>query len=655
MLRPWRIVASFLVTAAGLALAAWVLPGFDLDGVPGALVATAILGVANAVLPPAIAALRLPATVVTTFLLVLAADAGALLLAGAFSDRVVVDGFGWALLAVLLVAALVTATDVVLGINDDDVYTLRVVRRVARRSRDRVTTDVPGIVFLEIDGLALPVLQRAMRDGNAPNLARLVDEGTHHLVEWETDLSSQTGAMQAGLLLGSNDEIPAFRWVEKEAGRVVSCSDPRDCAELERRLAGSGLLRDGGASRGNLLSGEADHALLTASRVRDDTGRNPGYRAFFASSDNVTRTFVLMVWEIVLELVAAARQRRRDIRPRGERGGLYPVARAGLCVAVRDLVTYAVLEDVCEGRPAIFATLASYDKVAHSSGLERADTLEALRKVDQRIGQISRARRYAPRPYSLVVLSDHGQTQGATFLQRTGYSLGDLVGRSLERGSVQVLAGGDEQDTTVGLAIDEAIGHGEKPGERERRRAGLEGKDVVVLGSGNLGLVYLLEERCRLTREEIDERHPRLIPALREHPLVGFVLVRSAAEGSVVLGACGSHRLADGVVEGEDPLAPFGGHAAAHLLRSDGFRHAPDLWVNSFYDPDVEQGCAFEELICFHGGLGGPQTRPFLLAPAELPAPEHPLVGAAAVHELLRGWRTTLQGPLWSAASGAAE
>ena len=39
------------------------------------------------------------------------------------------------------------------------------------------------------------------------------------LSEWETDLSSQTGASQAGLLLGSNDDIPAFRWVEKESGR----------------------------------------------------------------------------------------------------------------------------------------------------------------------------------------------------------------------------------------------------------------------------------------------------------------------------------------------------------------------------------------------------------------------------------------------------
>ena len=59
--------------------------------------------------------------------------------------------------------------------------------------------------------------------------------------------------------------------------------------------------------------------------------------------------------------------------------------------------------------------------------------------------------------------------------------------------------------------------------------------------------------------------------------------------------------------------------------------------VGSFYDPDLDEACAFEELISFHGGLGGPQTRPFILHPAELPLPPDPIVGAAAVHRILLG------------------
>jgi len=164
-----------------------------------------------------------------------------------------------------------------------------------------------------------------------------------------------------------------------------------------------------------------------------------------------------------------------------------------------------------------------------------------------------------------------------------------------------------------------------------------------VLGSGNLGLVYLMDEQRRLTLEEIDARHPRLIQSLREHPHVGWVLVRSELRGPVVLGGGGARYLADDTVEGEDPLAPFSPTAARHLLRTDGFEHVADIMVGSFYDPDLEAGCAFEELISFHGGLGGPQTRPFVLSPVDLPYPAEPLIGAASIHGLLRGWRKSLQ------------
>ena len=305
------------------------------------------------------------------------------------------------------------------------------IQRIAKRSGERIETDAPGIVYLEIDGLALPVLQRAMRDGNAPNMARWLVEGGYQLTEWETDLSSQTGASQAGILLGSNDDIPAFRWVEKETATTMTCSAPPDCAEIERRHAGHGLLRDGGASRGNLLSGEADHVILTVSRMEAEKKANPGYRAFLANGFNVTRILVLTFWEVVLELSASSRAKRRDVRPRGHRGGYYPLMRGALCVFVRDLIVYGVLQDMMKGRPAIYATFSSYDEVAHHSGLERADTLEALRKLDQQFGRIERARRYASRPYEIVVLSDHGQTQGATFKQRNGYGLDELVERSL--------------------------------------------------------------------------------------------------------------------------------------------------------------------------------------------------------------------------------
>jgi hypothetical protein len=153
-----------------------------------------------------------------------------------------------------------------------------------------------------------------------------------------------------------------------------------------------------------------------------------------------------------------------------------------------------------------------------------------------------------------------------------------------------------------------------------------------------------MEEPRRLTLEELNERHPRLIPTLRSHPHVGWILVRSSEHGPLALGASGTRYLADGRVEGDDPLANFSPTAAEHLLRTDGFEHVADIMVGSFYDPDLDEGCAFEELISFHGGIGGPQTRPFILAPVALPMPEEKIRGAAGVHQLLKDWRRQLDG-----------
>jgi uncharacterized membrane protein YvlD (DUF360 family) len=641
-LRLRRLLVAWVTAALAVYVATWLLPGVHVEGPLGAFAAAALIAVLNALLPPLIAALRLPFMLVAGFLLVLLVDAWIFKLASDVSDSSFkVDSFWAALAAALVVAAVTVILEVLLGTNDDDTYTVRVVQRIARRSGDRVQTDVPGILYLEIDGLALPVLQRALRDGHAPEMARWLAEGTHRLAEWETDLSSQTGASQAGLLLGSNDDIPAFRWVEKESGKLMTCSAPPDCEEIERRhTSGRGLLVDGGASRSNLLSGEADHVILTISRMEAEKKANPGYRAFFANGFNVTRTLVLFFFEVGLEWTAAARGIRRDIRPRGQRGGKYPFLRAALAVAVRDLTVYSLLGDMMKGRPAVYACFAGYDEVAHHSGLERADTLEVLRKLDQQFGRLARARKYAARPYEIVVLSDHGQTQGATFKQRNGYGLDDLVRRSLEGRAVSDLRAGDENDSAVAQAFKEATG-GKKV---KRAKNDVSGEETVVLGSGNLGLIYLMEEKRRLTLEEIHERHPRLIPALREHPHVGWLLLRSSERGPVVLGAHGVRYLADDRVEGDDPLAGFSANAARHLRRTDGFAHVADIMVNSFYDAQLDEGCAFEELISFHGGMGGPQTRATLLYPARLPLPPEPIVGAEHAHRVLAGWRRLLQG-----------
>ncbi len=353
-----------------------------------------------------------------------------------------------------------TAVTALLAIDDEDFWYRNVVRRQAARHRAEGDFEVPGVYFLEIDGLAHDVLKRAIRDGNAPNLARWLREGSHRLMAWETDWSSQTGACQAGLLHGNNDDIPAFRWWEKDRDAAIVTNHPRDAAEIERRHSdGRGLLHEDGASRANIVSGDAPHTLLTMSTVLDRhrEGRiGQDYFAYFANPYNVTRTIALVIADIVQERWFAAQQRRRDVRPRIERDRKYALMRAWGTVIQTDLQVQAVVSDLYAGRPVGYSTFLAYDEVAHHSGVERADALSVLRKVDRRIGRIAAAARDAPRPYRFVILSDHGQSQGETFLDRYGVSLEDLVREACDAGHVEARGRGNQR----GLGLLQRVADG---------------------------------------------------------------------------------------------------------------------------------------------------------------------------------------------------
>ena len=322
---------------------------------------------------------------------------------------------------------------------------------------------MPGVYFLEIDGLAHAVVQRAIRDGHLPTIASWIRDGGHTLLSWETDWSSQTGACQAGLLHGSNEDMPAFRWWEKDLGKPIVTNHPKDAAEIERRHSdGKGLLHEDGASRANILSGDAPHTLLTMSTVtdRDRPGRlGQDYYAYFSNPYSVTRTIMLMIGDIAQELYFAAQQRRRDIRPRIKRTFSYALVRAWGTVIQRDLQVAAVIGDLYAGRPVGYTTFLAYDEVAHHSGVERVDALATLRRVDKQIARIAAAAADAERQYHLVVLSDHGQSQGETFLDRYGESLEDLVSVACSAESVEAEdAHSDESLSYLGAGLTEASG-----------------------------------------------------------------------------------------------------------------------------------------------------------------------------------------------------
>lgn len=650
-----------------------LLPSHESLSLGAAVLVAAAMAIINAILWPLVIRVALPLTIVTFGLGSLALSAGAVALAFHL-----VDGRApsfWADLAIAFGLALVSMVVAPLLDVDGDARHLSVVRRRVRRSRRHSPTDVPGVILFEIDGLGEGVLREAIREGHAPTIARWLGDGSHRMLGWECDLSSQTGASQAGLLLGSNWDMPAFRWYEKESGRTMVSNHPADAAEIERRRStGEGLLAAGGTSRGNMFSGDAPRCTATMSVIRDRSRSKAGdLFAYFSDPYGFMRTIVLSLADIAYERRAARRQRRGGAE-HVDRKGMYPLIRAVIAVVMRDLVTALLMADIVEGVPVSYATFVGYDEVAHHSGIRAPDALAVLGRHDRQLARLERATAQSPRPYHLVVLSDHGQTQGRPFRQRYGETLEEVVRGALEQGEVYAPAAVDEAWGDVGAVLADAsrepsvggrmlaratsarsvegtVGLGpnrEALAERGVRRAAQEmekqekgkekGEGAVVMVSGGLALVYLPHSTERLTIEQITEAHPRLVDTLTAHPGIGFVMVRSQEHGALAIGGAGQRRLSDDAVEGEDPLANFDATAAEHLRRHDRFPHCPDILVNCMYDPDAEEVAPFEEFMGSHGGLGGPQTRPFAVVPSGWSEPEFPIVGVEAMHGALRDW-----------------
>ena len=153
---------------------------------------------------------------------------------------------------------------------------------------------------------------------------------------------------------------------------------------------------------------------------------------------------MLALADVVRERRAARAQVRDDVQPRIAAPAHYALVRAWATVVQRDLQVAAVVGDILAGRPVVYTTFLAYDEVAHHSGIERHDTLAVLRELDRQIARIASACADAPRPYRLVVLSDHGQSQGETFRDRYGETLEDLVRSACDAGDREAHAGGED-------------------------------------------------------------------------------------------------------------------------------------------------------------------------------------------------------------------
>ena len=600
-------------------------------------------------------------------------------------------GFYGALQVPIVMAIFTTFITNVTNTNYFDRY-MKTILKFALKRKPQYKKIYPGVIMLEIDGLSINTLKKAIEMGVMPNLKKWLDEKTHVLKEWETDLSSQTGSSQAGILHGNNEDIVAYRWVEKENNNQIIVSGKlSDAPEVERRISnGEGLLKNG-ISIANMFSGDSPKSTLTSSKLEGlKKIYSKSLQSVFLDANNFPRIFVLFLWDIVLELKSQMTHYIRNMKPLIRRSIVYAAVRAGANVVLREATTEVLTGEILTGDiDTAYATYMGYDEIAHHSGVEDMDVWGALKQIDVQFQRLTSAIALSERDYKVVILSDHGQSKGATFKQRYGMTLGNYVRKLLpedlkmfkteynidhfrdaiipenkqirnlknkfgnirddlfeENEYIQSIRGRHESkkppivfenEQYLNLrekysnSLDYIRGH--ESIEHSTKKA--KDSELIVLGSGNLGLIYLTQWKERLTYEEIVMLFPDLIPGLVKHEGIGFVLVNSMTNGGMVIGESGIYYLETGKIVGENPLKDFGENASIHLKRQNGFKNMPDILVNSFYDSENDEVCAFEELIGSHGGLGGNQTRPFIVYPSEWENPGE-LIGAESIYKFLK-------------------
>ena len=552
---------------------------------------------------------------------------------------ITIEGYA-IILTPLAMAIITTALSSLLTIEDEGSY-YRSVYRDAKRKRKGELKKYPGVIIIEIDGLAYDVLCEAIKKGLMPTVKSMIDSKTHNLREWETDLSSQTGASQAGILHGNNEDITAFRWIEKKNdNQMMQCSGPIQVKELEERISdGNGLLADNGASRSNLFSGDTDNIIFTMSKILNlKKLYNRAWFSVFSNPSNFARIVSLFLAEMILEIYSQIKHKILNIQPRIKRGIIYIPTRAGTNVFMREINTQTLIGDMMVGDIDVaYSTYLGYDEIAHHSGVRNNDSWYALKGMDKQIKRLVNATRYCPRKYQFVIQSDHGQTNGATFKQRYGESFEDFI-KSLLPQDMTMFAKMSSNEDHYGntfIPFSKQIDNLKNRSEDDEKKE-LSDSEVIVLASGNLAMIYLTQWRHRLTYEEINTLFPELIPGIVKNEYIGFILVRSSEKGDMAIGRNGTYYLDSDEIEGINPLENFGKNIVRHLKRNSSFKYTPDILVNSFYDTENDEVCAFEELIGSHGGAGGSQSKPFILYPSQWNTPNEEIIGAENIYKILK-------------------
>lgn len=468
----------------------------------------------------------------------------------------------------------------------------------------------PGMILLQVDGLAWTQLHRALDHRRMEFLSYLIKTQDYRLKPFYSGIPSTTPAVQAELFYGVLTAVPGFGFYGCKDDRRCLMYMP-DCAErVVRRLqkqGGAPLLAEG-TSYSNIYTGGAAEARYCIENI----GITSLARTFnpikllllvLFHTPQILRLMVYAGMECFLAIHDFVRGLfdRQDIVKELK----FIPTRIAIVIGLRELIRFRVKMDIARGVRIIHANLVGYDEQAHRRGPSSRFAHWSLKGIDDAIKDIwHTARRAGSRSYELVIYSDHGQEQAVSYEKQQGRGVHAAVNEALHTYSWQ-------QDDGQGFSSCERnILHSRARGLISKKAvspavASSDRPATRVIAPGPIGHVYLPFSADTTNKAEI-------ALCLQARTAIPTIVFRDK-EG---LKAVCENKI---IFPGKNPEAllgpdhPFTSEMIADIERLCRHEDAGDFIILGWHPNRPYTTFAVENGS--HGGIGNEETRGFVLLP----------------------------------------
>lgn len=474
--------------------------------------------------------------------------------------------------------------------------------------------DHPGLIMIQIDGLSRTQLEKAVREGNMPFLARLIRRKHFTLENFYSGVPSTTPAVQGEIFYGVRAVVPSFQFLRRDEGKILRMFEAEAAAEIEQQMleeCPEPLLKDGHSYSNIYRAGAVRSRYCSQDLAPDELLRqlHPFKTLILtlAYAPRILRMIGLAILEAGLALVDAVKglYEREDFL----REMTFVPARVVICIALREMLRFRVLLDIERGVQTIHANFLGYDEQSHRRGPSSDFAHWTLKGIDRAIRDIYRAANHSTyRDYELMIYSDHGQEATEPYERRHGRGLDAALGEVFARGPLDgAPVWMRKMPELLGNTLDRFRNlMGGKSDHQSSGGTPDPSKEIVVTAMGPIGHIYL-------PRRPADADMLDYARALVNQAGIPLVMWRGSDGRAAAMNSRGLWAMPADCAEVLGEKHPFLDEAAEDLAELCHHRHAGDF-VISGWDPRAKP-LTFPMENGAHCGPGFEETRGFLLVP----------------------------------------